>query len=54
MPDGVFTRTTLSPGQDMPGGGKWHTVWAKAGDHASNGSTKAASDRSVAVMVSPG
>ena len=53
MPDGVFTHTSLSPGQDMPGGGKWHTVWAKADDHASNGSAKAANHRGVAVMLSP-
>jgi len=45
-------KTSLSPGQDMPGGGSWHMVCAKAGDHAS--SAKAASGRSFAVMESPG
>jgi len=39
------------PGQDMPAGGSWHVVWAKAGDHASR--TKAANGRSVAVIRSP-
>jgi len=34
-------------------GGKWHTVWAKADDHGSNGSAKAANHRGVAVIVSP-
>jgi hypothetical protein len=41
----------LSAGQDMPAGGSWHMVWAKAGDHSS--SAKAASGRSVAVIRSP-
>ncbi len=34
----------------MPGGGDWHMVWAKAGDHAS--SAKAADVRSVAIIGS--
>jgi hypothetical protein len=31
---GKISHTSLSPGQDMPGGGRWHVVWEKAGDHA--------------------
>ena len=37
----------------MPAGGKWHTVWAEADDHASNGSVKVANHRGVVVMLSP-
>jgi hypothetical protein len=33
-------------GEDMPAGGSWHMVWAKAGDHANK--AKAACSRSVA------
>ena len=47
----VLHHTSLSPGRDMPAGGSWHMVWAKAGDHASR--TKAANGRSVAVIRSP-
>src|ERR1700730_10127002 len=32
---GGVLQHTRSPGQDMPAGGSWHMVWAKAGDHAS-------------------
>ena len=30
MSDGMFTHTIKSLWQDMPGGGDWHFVWAKA------------------------
>src|ERR1700720_2456533 len=51
MSDGVLHHTSQSPGQEMPAGGSWHMVWAKAGDHASR--AKAANGRSVAVIRSP-
>jgi len=30
MCEGMFTHTIKSLWQDMPGGGDWHFVWAKA------------------------
>jgi hypothetical protein len=30
--DGMLTHTITSLRQDMPGGGNWHFVWAKADD----------------------
>jgi hypothetical protein len=49
MSDGMFTHTIKSLWQDMPGGGDWHFVWAKAEEQTKK--ANAAGTISFAIIV---
>jgi hypothetical protein len=49
MCEGMFTHTIKSLWQDMPGGGDWHFVWAKAEEQTKK--ANAAGTISFAIIV---